>query len=44
MIVANGGFKYVGTSADALLDAKGKPLGKAFLEAEAKAPRAGRTR
>jgi Single Cache domain 2 len=37
MIAANGGFPmYVGTSADALVDAKGQQLGKAFWEAAGK--------
>jgi cytochrome c len=36
-VVANGAFpSYVGTSADALVDAKGRPLGKAFWDAAAK--------
>jgi len=38
-ILANGAFpKYVGVSADALTDADGKPLGKAFWNAVAEGP------
>jgi cytochrome c len=38
-IVANGGFpSFVGTSADALKDADGKPLGKALWDAASKQP------
>jgi len=38
-IVANGGFPaFVGTSADALKDADGKPLGKALWDAASKQP------
>lgn len=36
-IVANGGYPaYVGTSADALVDSKGQPLGKALWDAAGK--------
>jgi len=38
-IAANGGFpRYVGTSADALRDAKGTPLGKALWDAATRNP------
>lgn len=39
LLVANGGFPaYVGTSADAFVDAKGVPLGKALWDAAGKNP------
>ena len=39
IIVANGGYpSYVGSSADALVDAKGVPLGKALWDAANKNP------
>jgi len=38
-IAANGAFpRYVGTSADTLVDAKGQPLGKALWDAAGKKP------
>jgi hypothetical protein len=41
IIVANGGYpSYVGTSADALVDAKGVPLGKALWDAANEKPKA----
>ena len=39
VIVANGGYPiYVGSSADALVEAKGVPLGKALWDAADKSP------
>lgn len=39
-VAANGAFpSYVGTSADALVDAKGNPLGKALWDAAGKNPK-----